>query len=234
MILYIKRGFTLIELLVVVLIIGILSAVAVSQYQKAVLKSRFSALMPIAKNLAEKNEVYFYENGTYTVIPGQLDYDEPEGIGRITLLASGMEHTSHFEDGLNVRIRTVPEGLSFVQVFHDDLPNIRYVQYQKQSLFFPAAAMCEAKDAKAEAVCASLGGKELDGTDNSTGESDWKAYVLSSAQGDSDYFPKKCSNGSEWGLILLKPCGQYNVHYQCNQKTGQWEEESRTFIPCNY
>ena len=38
-------GFTLVEVLVVVVIIAVLAAVAVPQYQKAVLKSRFSSLL---------------------------------------------------------------------------------------------------------------------------------------------------------------------------------------------
>ena len=56
------KGFTLIELLVVVLIIGILSSVALPQYQKAVLKSRTSEAWVNLKNINTAVNEYCLEN----------------------------------------------------------------------------------------------------------------------------------------------------------------------------
>ena len=60
-----KRAFTLIELLVVVLIIGILSAIALPQYQKSVERAKMAEAAINLRAIANANLIYYMTNGEY-------------------------------------------------------------------------------------------------------------------------------------------------------------------------
>ena len=72
-----KQAFTLIELLVVVLIIGILAAVALPQYQKAVEKSKAAQAFAMIRTVAAAQEAYHLANGTYATTFDELAVDIP-------------------------------------------------------------------------------------------------------------------------------------------------------------
>ncbi len=68
-----QKAFTLIEILVVVLIIGILSAVALPQYQKTVEKARFTEAVMAVEEIARAQDLYKLANGNYTRDINDLD-----------------------------------------------------------------------------------------------------------------------------------------------------------------
>ncbi len=75
-----KKGFSLIELLVVVLIIGILAAIALPQYQVAVFRTRFNALRFTSVQITQALERYYLVAGKYTSDWSQLDIEVPKNI----------------------------------------------------------------------------------------------------------------------------------------------------------
>ena len=94
-----KKAFTLIELLVVVLIVGILAAIALPQYQKAVARSRLTGLMTIGKNVSDAlDRVSLYNTTTDSSALDYLDLsfkdyqgnDCTEGTCRVSV--SGKEY----------------------------------------------------------------------------------------------------------------------------------------------
>ena len=60
-----NKGFTLIELLVVVLIIGILAAIALPQYTRAVERSRMAEAVQVLGDLATAQNVHYMMYNTF-------------------------------------------------------------------------------------------------------------------------------------------------------------------------
>ena len=68
-----SAGFTLLELVIVILVIAILVAVALPQYQRTVAKSRYKSMFPIAKAIEVGQEHFYLTQGHYAKKLTDLD-----------------------------------------------------------------------------------------------------------------------------------------------------------------
>ncbi|MBO7238567.1 MAG: prepilin-type N-terminal cleavage/methylation domain-containing protein [Elusimicrobiaceae bacterium] len=151
-----KKAFTLIELLVVVLIIGILSAVALPQYQKAVLKARLYQGIPLVESIYQAQQAYYLANGTFATDFDSLDVSAPlEGCQD-----DGNAYTAKYTCSYGAIMLNY--GFSNVQ-FIDSTGAITYMHFLKENPSFnnePGDRYCSTKpdNQRAREICQSMGG----------------------------------------------------------------------------
>ncbi len=121
------KGFTLIELLVVVLIISVLAAIALPQYEVAVQSSKVKRMMSIMKDIGSASERYKLANGSYTNRYDDLD------------ISLSCENTTEGSYWQHCRIKGIPGSVG--------LFNSGAVQYQSGfgvtlQLTLPAKWLC--------------------------------------------------------------------------------------------
>ena len=159
-----RAGFTLIELLVVVLIIGILAAIALPQYQRAVDRSRYATMIQTARSIENAQDVFYMENGRYATdwdeLPVSLSKDLPVlHENRLSIGHAGFSIGSHYTSAIYFE-----EGDTRIASFtlyhrHGDLSTrgeIRCVTYASHK-------------ERVNAICKSFGG-ELVSTNSSCPE----------------------------------------------------------------
>ena len=152
-----KQAFTLIELLVVVLIIGILAAVAVPQYQKAVIKSQLSTLKNLVESIAWAEEAYYLANGSYASSFDDLDIEVPVALDYSTKDApyhgqAGGYAYANYEWGTCYIYRTVDDSNAHVRCANTKV-GIGYAVGLMHSITYKNERMCISLNKKAQSVC---------------------------------------------------------------------------------
>lgn len=157
-----KKAFTLIELLVVVLIIGILAAIALPQYQVSVDKTRFTELIMVARSIKNSQELFYLTNGTYATKFSDIDIDMPSG-GSLTADESEYQYPN------GNKYRLLHNGVKAIGYNYKTLYNNYEIYLDHTGDAAAGRAFCftgggdNATTKRAKLLCLTMGGKLANG-----------------------------------------------------------------------
>ncbi len=135
------KGFTLIEVLVVVLIIGILAAIALPQYQKAVLKTRFAEMQTMVRTLDTAMASYYLEHGDYPHALNELEINF-DSLTHNTALAQSFDMADAYVKGDQYGLFTNGIGLSGAILFGSGYPFSGFITWNREYGFEPGKMYC--------------------------------------------------------------------------------------------
>ena len=170
-----NKAFTLVELLVVILIIGILAAIAVPQYQKAVMKANLHKGIPLVESLYQAQQAYALTHGDFATDIDALD---------ITIPKDSSCEKKHNENTSQYNCPFGTFGLNsgkYAILYLDPNGNYVYIHYLRDYTSYYNITLekgkryCWAKPANkiANEVCQSMGGTYV-----GSYASNWNYYEL--------------------------------------------------------
>ncbi|WP_424244275.1 type IV pilus assembly protein PilE [Elusimicrobium posterum] len=143
-----KKGFTLIELLVVVLIIGILAAIALPQYTKAVEKARAAEAITLIKSMKDGIEMYMLQHNERPTKIDDLDIAIPSNT-KYTYSISTDSPGSYFY----LTARNVAPSPTFKQQDY----TIMYFINNKSKPDYDGKMICMSVNDKGKKACSAIG-----------------------------------------------------------------------------
>ena len=180
-----KKAFTLVELLVVVLIIGILAAIALPQYQKAVAKVRIATWIPLGRAITDAQNRYFLANGEFATDFDALDIALPNGCtaethldwaAKIQILCpnkplSGeIRWVAHNADQTWTEMYFLKSGKLILAGGADFSYNIPSSQAKTRAYLATTRPFCRVYQEAGRAICKVLGGTKVSEANSTPGE----------------------------------------------------------------
>lgn len=156
-----NKGFTLIELLVVVLIIGILAAMALPQYFKAVERSRMTEAVTMLGNIAQAQQRKFLQINKFAKDFTALDV-APTGASGASFYTKG--NVSSGANGNGFKIELVQADAAYnagsataSRSLNGGTTGLQY-NYELRRYYGGTATSCKALNANAQGLCADFCG----------------------------------------------------------------------------
>ncbi len=171
-----NKGFTLIELLVVVLILGILAAMAMPQYFKAVERSRMSEAVSLLGSIAQSEQRKYMQINNYTASFRSLDVAPKDATGSAYCTKGTQASSDTAAVTPTTSTNQCGDGNGFVVVLQGTALNngfatatrtgngtLQYA-YSLKRFYGGQGTLCTAGNANGAELCADFCGVDITGT----------------------------------------------------------------------